>query len=140
MCRIAGGIEDEFVISKQQDIIYKDEFLTAFVSSHTWPRCEGNVIIIPNSHFENIYEMPDELLEKVGVLSKKIAIKMKEKYLCDGVSTRQHNEEAGNQDVWHYHFHVVPRYLGDNLYINHKNKYQTTVESRVRFVELLKDL
>jgi histidine triad (HIT) family protein len=32
------------------------------------------------------------------------------------VSTRQHNEPAGNQDVWHLHVHVFPRYPGDQLY------------------------
>lgn len=29
---------------------------------------------------------------------------------------RQHNEPAGNQDVWHLHVHVFPRYEGDDLY------------------------
>lgn len=40
---------------------------------------------------------------------------MKAAYGCDGVSTRQHNEPAGDQDVWHYHLHVVPRWHGDAL-------------------------
>ncbi len=35
---------------------------------------------------------------------------------CDGVSTRQHNEPAGNQHMWHYHMHVTPRFRGDDLY------------------------
>jgi hypothetical protein len=29
---------------------------------------------------------------------------------------RQHNEPAGNQDLWHLHVHVFPRFEGDNLY------------------------
>ncbi|MER5390020.1 RtcB family protein [Saccharopolyspora sp. NPDC002686] len=29
---------------------------------------------------------------------------------------RQHNEPAGDQDVWHHHVHVFPRYPGDDLY------------------------
>jgi histidine triad (HIT) family protein len=43
---------------------------------------------------------------------------MKAAYHCDGISTRQHNEPAGNQDVWHYHLHVFPRYTDDQLYLN----------------------
>ena len=35
---------------------------------------------------------------------------------CGGVSTRQHNEPAGNQEVWHFHLHVFPRHDGDGLY------------------------
>ena len=45
---------------------------------------------------------------------------MKAAYSCDGVSIRQHNEPAGNQDVWHYHLHVFPRYAGDGLYGSQK--------------------
>jgi len=41
---------------------------------------------------------------------------MKQAWKCDGVSTRQHNEPAGNQDVWHYHMHVFPRWDNDDLY------------------------
>ena len=41
---------------------------------------------------------------------------MKTAFGCPGVSTRQHNEPAGNQDVWHYHVHVFPRWHGDRLY------------------------
>ncbi|MEV0649771.1 HIT domain-containing protein [Phytomonospora sp. NPDC050363] len=40
---------------------------------------------------------------------------MRATYGCDGVSTRRHNEPAGNQDVWHLHVHVFPRYAGDAL-------------------------
>jgi histidine triad (HIT) family protein len=45
-----------------------------------------------------------------------LALTMKTVYGCDGVSTRQHNEPAGSQDVWHYHLHVIPRYKDDNYY------------------------
>jgi histidine triad (HIT) family protein len=45
---------------------------------------------------------------------------MKAAYGCDGTSTRQHNEPAGNQDVWHYHMHVFPRYAGDRLYLTQR--------------------
>jgi histidine triad (HIT) family protein len=49
-----------------------------------------------------------------------IALAMKAVYSCDGVSTRQHNEPAGNQDVWHYHLHVTPRYEDDQFYLTHR--------------------
>jgi histidine triad (HIT) family protein len=42
---------------------------------------------------------------------------MKTAYSCDGISTRQHNEPAGSQDVWHYHLHVIPRYKDDQYYM-----------------------
>jgi histidine triad (HIT) family protein len=49
-------------------------------------------------------------------LVRQIAVAIRSTYGCDGISTRQHNEPAGNQDVWHYHVHVFPRYRDDDLY------------------------
>ena len=34
---------------------------------------------------------------------------------ADGVSIRQNNERHGGQDVFHVHFHVVPRFAGDGF-------------------------
>ena len=64
---------------------------------------------------------------------------MKEVYKCDGVSTRQHNEPAGDQEVWHYHFHVIPRYANDDLYIKYKESHWTTAEERVPYTEKLRE-
>ena len=57
-------------------------------------------------------------------------------YKCDGVSSRQHNEPDGGQDVWHYHLHVFPRYKNDNLYA--MSRTQTTAEERAVYAEKLK--
>ena len=56
---------------------------------------------------------------------------------CDGVSTRQHNEPAGNQDVWHFHQHVFPRYKGDELYRSEKFRYDD--DERSHYANLLRE-
>ncbi|GAB4144399.1 MAG: HIT family protein [Patescibacteria group bacterium] len=137
-CKVAQGIEDNDVYTKQNDIIYQDSYLTAFVSSHSWPSNPGNVIIIPNQHFENVFDLDDEIGAKIHSLSKRIAISMKKVYRCDGISFRQHNEPAGNQDVWHYHYHVIPRFEGDNLYIKHLQKYLTDSTQRQKYAKSLR--
>jgi len=38
---------------------------------------------------------------------------MKKVYQCDGITTRNNNEPAGDQHAFHYHFHVFPRYNDD---------------------------
>ena len=83
--------------------------------------------------------MPEELGHKIFDLSKQVAIALKETYKCDGTSTRQHNEPAGNQDVWHFHQHVFPRYEGDNLYSNHKDPYWPPPEERKPYADKLKN-
>ena len=71
---------------------------------------------MPNDHVENIYALSRELGADIHETARLIALAMKAAYSCDGVSTRQHNEPAGQQEVWHYHLHVFPRYEGDELY------------------------
>lgn len=138
-CLLIAGTENENVYSKQADIIYQDKGLTAFISSHWWPNNPGHVIIIPNKHYENIFDMPDELLAEINVFSKKVALAFKDVYRCDGISIRQHNEHAGNQDVWHYHLHVFPRHEGDSLYQRHDEKRKTEPEERTEYAEKLRE-
>jgi histidine triad (HIT) family protein len=70
-------------------------------------------------------------------VAKSLAIAMKKIYACDGVSTRQHNEPAGNQDVWHYHLHVTPRYENDNFY-GAQREFMASYE-RAKHAEALKN-
>lgn len=115
-CLIAQGASDPRLLTVAPDIVYRDDLLTAFIGSGQWPRNPGHVIVIPNAHFENLFDLPVEYGTPIQRLVRDLAWAMKAEYGCAGISTRQHNEPAGNQDVWHYHLHVFPRYEGDRLY------------------------
>lgn len=138
MCLVARGVEHENVYTKQADVFYKNEFVTAFIASHWWPKNKGHIIIVPNKHIENLYDLPDNLSVKIHNLEKQVAIALKETYHCDGVSSRQHNEPGGGQDVWHYHLHVFPRYIGDDLYENDDLKKLSDPAERAPFADKLK--
>jgi len=137
LCQISRG-ETTDKGDQESSVIFRDEFLTAFIAGKQWKSNLGHVIIIPNQHIENIYDMPEEVGHKIFDFSKKVAIALKETYKCDGVSTRQHNEPAGNQDVFHFHLHIFPRYTGDNLYLNHKDTFWPTNEQNKPYAEKLK--
>jgi histidine triad (HIT) family protein len=113
-CRLLRGVETER--NRLDDVVWRDDRTTAFVSPKWWPRTPGAVIVIPNVHVENLYEIADDELAAVSSTTKRVAVAMKEAYACDGISTRQHNEPGANQDVWHFHVHVFPRQRGDELY------------------------
>ena len=51
----------------------------------------------------NLYDLPAEVGHAVWDLTQRVAVAMRAAYDCDGISTRQYNEPAGNQDVWHLH-------------------------------------
>jgi len=70
-------------------------------------------------------------------LEIEVAIALKKVYQCDGVSSRQHNEPSGDQDVWHYHLHVFPRYKDDNLYKTERELSKQ--EERIKYADALRD-
>lgn len=135
-CRIVSGVEKDNKGTKQKDIIYQNNDVTAFIASKWWPNNKGHVLVVPNEHFENIYELPSVMAAEIHKVAQLTALAMKDTYKCDGISTRQHNEPAGNQDVWHYHLHVYPRYEEDQLYLT-KGDYTEPME-RLFYAEQLR--
>ena len=135
-CLVAQRLESANFYTVQKDVIYRDSMVTAFIASHFWDNNKGHVIVIPNEHFENIYDLPDELGAHIHRTARRVALALKERYGCDGTSTRQHNEPGGNQDVWHYHLHVFPRYEGDNLYMTQRRP--TSPDERAPYAKKLR--
>lgn len=77
------------------------------------PISKGHALILPKSHYQDFYEIPEEVAADALKLAKKLMIKMTENLKCDGFNIFQNNKEAGEQTVPHYHMHLVPRYKGD---------------------------
>lgn len=125
-CRVAAGedLRDDF--TNQADVIFRDDVVTAFISSAWWPANPGHVLVVPNDHVENVYDIPDAVLAAVQVIGKRIGLALVETYDYDGTSFRQHNGPGGDQEVWHYHLHVFPRYRGDDLYVRTMERRDTT--------------
>jgi len=107
------GVESQL---KSPDIIFQTDDVTAFMALRKYPNNQGHVLVVPNEHFENIYDLPLELSVKIHALSRDVALAMKSEYHCDGIMLRQNNEPAGDQSIWHYHVHIIPRYDNDDFY------------------------
>lgn len=113
-CHLIGGGSTS--INDQRDIVARTDSAAAFISPRWWPNNHGHVLVVPGEHHENLYELPARSGYAVQDLVQRVAVAMRDSYRCDGISTRQHNEPAGGQDVWHFHVHVFPRYENDELY------------------------
>lgn len=135
-CRLLRGEESDR--NSQQDIVFQNELVTATIAPKWWVNNPGSLLVIPNEHYENIYDIPDDVLAEIYKTVKRVAIAIRKTYDCDGTSTRQHNEPAGGQDVWHFHAHVFPRYEGDKLYQNHDQNQYFDQNERMPYAEKLK--
>jgi histidine triad (HIT) family protein len=138
-CRIVAAGEVEGNYSKQSDVFYRNDFVTAFISAHWFPNNTGHALVVPNQHIENLYDLPFETGAYILQAARKIALAFKHVYGCDGTSIRQHNEPSGYQDVFHFHMHVFPRYKNDYLYELSSRKRATTPEERLTYAEKLRD-
>lgn len=92
--------------------IYEDDDFRVILDAA--PAAKGHALILPKEHYENLYEMDDELLVKVLPLAKKLVTKMTDILECDGYNIVQNNGAAAGQTVFHYHMHLIPRYKNDN--------------------------
>ncbi|WP_341974846.1 HIT family protein [Microbacterium sp. LWO13-1.2] len=113
-CLLQQGIFNEQ--NQPSDIVAVTERAYARIAPKWWPDNPGAVLVIPRVHVENIYDLSSADGYAVWELTQRVAIGIRASYGCEGTSTRQHNEPAGNQDVWHLHMHVFPRFTDDRLY------------------------
>lgn len=137
-CQLVQGIAHPGLESHADDIFYQTPQVTAFIASRWWPNNPGHVLIIPNTHIETIYDLVPEIAGPVHEAARQVAIAFKHVYGAEGTSTRQHNEPAGYQEVFHYHLHVFPRYTNDYLYDLTYQRRRTTPEERAAYAGRLR--
>jgi histidine triad (HIT) family protein len=90
--------------------VYEDETVLAFEDIN--PIAEGHTLIIPKRHAENLWEIPEEDLRAIHLVSKKVAHALREVLKPTGIAVLQLNGQGAKQVVLHYHLHLVPRIPG----------------------------
>jgi histidine triad (HIT) family protein len=119
-CGIAGTLPSP---AAESAVVLIDANVFALVPTHHYGGIKGNCLVVPRHHYENVFDIPDELGSDFFRTTRRLANAMRDAFGCEGISTRQHNGPAGNQDVWHFHLHVFPRYPDDGLYGGKKELY-----------------
>jgi histidine triad (HIT) family protein len=112
-CHLAETLHES---APESAIVLIEPRVFSFVPLHHYAGIRGNCLIAPRAHYENVLDIPDYLGEDFFRATRLIATAMQDAFGCEGISTRQHNGPAGNQDVWHFHLHVFPRFRDDGLY------------------------
>lgn len=95
------------------EVVYEDQ--DTLVIMDIMPRADGHILVIPKSACRNILDANQEQLKSCICIVQKMAKVVKEAFNADGVTVQQFNESAGGQEVFHLHFHVLPRIDDLNL-------------------------
>jgi histidine triad (HIT) family protein len=106
-CAIVGGAHPAAVV-------YEDASTLAFLDiTAVMP---GHTLVIPKAHATDLWAIePDDwvaVTRTVQIVARRIGEVLKP----DGMTLFQANRDAGWQDVFHLHVHLVPRMAGDRLH------------------------
>ena len=107
-CKLANG-------EIPTNSIYEDEAFRVILDAA--PATKGHALILPKDHYANLYELDETVAASAMKLAKKMILHMTEKLHCDGFNVVQNNGECAGQTVFHFHMHLIPRYLNDNARI-----------------------
>ena len=92
------------------EIVFEDE--QTMVIMDIMPRADGHMLVIPKSACRNILDATFDQLSSCMATVKKISKGALDAFEADGITVQQFNETAGGQEVFHLHFHVLPRKVG----------------------------
>ena len=108
-CRILRGELTPAVVA------FRDNETAVFPSLDQQPRNRGHMLVVPVRHVAQIYDVDGDLAGPLMTTLARVAAAVKTVCRADGVSIRQNNGRHGGQDVFHVHFHVIPRFAGDRF-------------------------
>jgi histidine triad (HIT) family protein len=105
-CRIVAG-------ELPAQIVAQDERTIAFMDIN--PATRGHVLVIPRDHATDVLEVDAQDLSATALVAQSLAQRMIERLGADGVNILNSCRQAAWQTVFHFHLHVIPRYVDDPL-------------------------
>ena len=92
-------------------IIHEDDRTVSFLVLH--PTVPGHTAVVPKQHYADIYSIPDDVLASVIAVCKLHASRWRERVGATGVNILNANGVDAEQSVFHFHFHLLPRFAND---------------------------
>ena len=101
---VAGRLPARFV--------YQDDDACAFLTIGPFRR--GHTLVVPRRHVTDLAaDGAPEAVAAIGPALQSTTQLLTRRLQADGVSVLQANGPAAGQEVFHLHFHLVPRWRGD---------------------------
>lgn len=76
---------------------------------------EGHPLVVPIHPYSSIADLDEKTAADLMQMIVRVANATKEVTNCDGINIVQSDGAAAGQDVFHVHFHIKPRFKGDEV-------------------------
>jgi histidine triad (HIT) family protein len=117
-------------------IVFENEQVMAIMDIR--PINEGHVLVMPKACYQFLHQLPAEINQELFRIVTEIekSLWQTEGIRCEGTNILQNNGRIAGQEVNHVHFHVIPRFTGDDF----KFKYQAKRPSREALNQLSENI
>ncbi|MER5562496.1 hypothetical protein CG740_37340 [Streptomyces sp. CB01201] len=103
------------------------------------PLAPGHTLVVPTSHYADVFETPPEVLAGTTALVQRVAEAARTALNASGVNILSASGPGSEQSVPHLHFHVVPRWLDDGIstWPTGRSAHRVTGDPRARLAGAL---
>ena len=115
----------------EAEIIFENENFVAFLDIN--PVNYGHTLVAPKKHFDNFLTIPAEELSELTKLTQYLSGAVKRALKADGFNIISNNGNSAGQSVFHFHYHIIPRYEND-FHISPR-----TIEYKQSEIEIYRD-
>ncbi|MEX0785469.1 MAG: HIT family protein [Dehalococcoidia bacterium] len=104
-CRIVAG-------QAEASVAYEDDATMAFMD--LGPFADGHALVVPKEHVRDIFALDEGTAGPLLLAVSRVAQGVRDAFEPHGITIWQSNG-APWQDVFHLHFHILPRWRHDGL-------------------------
>lgn len=88
--------------------VYEDEHTLVFFDIN--PTAQYHALVIPKKHYVNMFDVPESEAVNIMKTIKKVISLYEKKLGLKDVNVINNSGANAHQDVFHLHFHIVPRF------------------------------
>lgn len=92
--------------------IYEDDYVLAFLD--IFPHTKGHTVVVPKKHYSKLSELSQEESINFFIGLNKSIDRIQEVLKPEGMNIGTNDGATAGQVVPHIHWHIFPRWIGDN--------------------------
>lgn len=100
--------------------LYEDDDVLAFLDIAQVTT--GHVLVIPKKHYKDIFALDKDIAQKLFAATVEMAQKLQKNLKINDLNLVNNNGKKAGQEVDHYHLHLLPRYLDDDVEFKFKRQ------------------